>query len=677
MDMPVKDDCMELIKYLHDTNVITYPVIENRVNRAINTGDCAPLYKFLDAHPFFLALADRNRRAAEHRKLNYPFDFPDGDDIREYLSGPLKLGYVNQFDDLFGIDWDILSMPTINAGRVKSGKSILVKYLLCQILRKPRNFNVLIPDLKKEYRNLLPHCRYLRVLKKERININPFEVPPWRHPLEHIFAVSRVFVSENYLIGTSMNELIGVLEWLYKERGVFEGSKNYPNVLDVYNAISARLRNSKWGRYIDVLRWLQNRLLPYTKSETFACQYGIPFDVFRTENLVLEMDKGFTDLMYNFSTAYIAELLYSYNKEMNLIGSKLRHLFNVDEARILFNANRDASQFGESIINEIVSKSREFGIGFFLSSQESASFNQLIRSLSYLKIAFPLNDAKDIDFIQESFGLEDDQAAYLFRLPPYGRALVRYGGYEKPFILQVPYFNPKKILSDNEIEDKMADFYFVLNQESKKTKRLEPVQSIELIPPNAAALLYFLGKKPFTKVSAMTNAAGFNSPAEVYNAIKWLEKNGFIEKEPHRVSRRGRKSIFYVLTRQAHNYLGIKGLPGKGNFEHKLYQHLICEKLKNDGLHPKIEGTIRRTKKSIDVLVQAKDGHFKAYEVTLQFANVLLNVHQDFSSGVSKVIIVTRDKSGMEKAVRLVDGDSSLNQFRDRIIFSDISEFFD
>ena len=56
LDMPLKDDCMELITYLHDTKVITYPVIENRVNRAITTGNCAPLYEFLNAHPFFFLM---------------------------------------------------------------------------------------------------------------------------------------------------------------------------------------------------------------------------------------------------------------------------------------------------------------------------------------------------------------------------------------------------------------------------------------------------------------------------------------------------------------------------------------------------------------------------------------------------------------------------------------------
>jgi hypothetical protein len=644
MKVPLKDKSADLVETLHKGNMLSHPVLKGHVEYALTTNNYNPLLNYLKSYPIFLAHAKRNIAVSEYQLLENPFPHPHRDDAKEYLIGPLKFGYINLFDDMFGIDWDTLSMPVINAGRVKSGKSILAKYILCQALRRPRDFNVLIPDLKKEYRNLLSYPRHLKVLKKENIQINPFEVPYWRHPMDHIFAVARVFVSENYLVGTSMNELINVLEWLYVQKGVFANSRNFPTVIDVYKVISARLRDKYWGRYTDVFRWLQNRLLPYTKSEAFICQHGIPFDVLRTENLVLEMDKGFTDLMYNFTVAHLAELFYSHNKEKSLIGSKLRHLFNVDEARILFDANRDSSQFGESIINEIVSKSREFGIGFFLSSQESVSFNQLIRSLAYLKIAFPLNDAKDLQFIQESFGLNEDQTAYLFKLPPFGRAVVRYGGYENPFLLAVPYLNLKKTVSDEEVEAQMADFYAQLRDKMKVDK--EPVQihhQPETMPPNAASLLYFLGKEPFTRKSDMTSAPGFKSPTEVNKALGYLEKNGFINQESHKVSRRGRKSIFAVLTAKAYKYLKIIGIPGKGEFEHKLYQHLICKKIEKDDLEAKIEGIIKGTQKSIDVLTRSKNGNYIAYEVTLHLENLLSNIRQDIAAGVSKIVIVTRD----------------------------------
>ena len=296
MAEPAQKDPADVFEVLRTGNMLSHPGVRFHVNRALSTGDTSRLHQYLQRVPQILSVAQRNIALAEHQKAECAFrPYPTRQDAREYLSGPLKLGYVNEFDDIFGIDWDTLAMPVMNAGRVKGGKSILVKYMLCQMLRRPRKFNVLIPDLKGEYRNLLPYCRHLKVLKSEVIKINPFEVPPWRDPTEHIIAVAKVFVSENYLLGTSLNELISVLMWLYNERGIFNGSTKYPTVVDVYKAISAKLTKSKGYRYVDVLRWLQNRLFPYTVSDTYKCRRGIPFDVLRTKNLILEMDKGFTD----------------------------------------------------------------------------------------------------------------------------------------------------------------------------------------------------------------------------------------------------------------------------------------------------------------------------------------------------------------------------------------------
>ena len=276
--------------------------------------------------------------------------------------------------------------------------------------------------------------------------------------------------------------------------------------------------------------------------------------------------------------------------------------------------------------------------------------------------------------------MNDDQAEHLFNLPRHGQAVVRCGGFENPFILAVPHLNLKKIVTDQNVKDRMAEFYAALQDKMKVVKPSAHIQQRpESMPPNAASLLYFLGKHPFTRKSDMTNAAGFNSPTAVNSTLAWLEKNGFIEMESHKVSKRGRKSIFAVLTPKARSYLGIRGIPGKGDFEHKLDQHLICicEKRKKDVFEVTIEGQIEGFEKSIDILVRSKDGNYIAYEVTLHFDNLLSNIHQDISAGVSKVVIVTRDISAMEKAISMVDEDESLVQNRAKVTFCTISDFLD
>jgi hypothetical protein len=194
------------------------------------------------------------------------------------------------------------------------------------------------------------------------------------------------------------------------------------------------------------------------------------------------------------------------------------------------------------------------------------------------------------------------------------------------------------------------------------------------IPLDSASVLYFIGKNPFLNKTELTNTPGFKSPAEVGKALGWLEKSGFVNREQYRVSRRGRKSVFAVLTPKAYKYLGKTGIPGKGKFEHSLNQFLICRKLEKDGLQAKIEGRISGFDKAMDVLARSKDGEYFAYEVTLHFSNLMVNIRQDLESGVSKIFIVTRDRTGMEQAKKIVHANP---EFGDNIEFMTIDEFFD
>jgi Helicase HerA, central domain len=667
---------MELIKTLHEGHMLSHSGIKALVNRALTTGDFTKLYDYLKKYPMILRQAEFNIQQAEYRELDNPLPIVDRDDASEHLSGPLKFGYVNKHDDMFSIDFDELSLPVIILGRVGGGKSHLNKYCLIQIFSRPRDFNVIIPDLKKEYRNLLSETENIKVLTSNHIRLNPLQVPEWMPINHYILHFAKIFTRENWLITTSENVLISALKYLYKARGIYDGSRNWPTFRDLFNVIVKLQQSKKSFRYQDVLRWIENRLTPYIESDAFHNRCGIPDRIWRDENVILELDEGFSDNMYCFIVSYLAGLRYLYNKKKGLTGSELRTLFNIDEGRILFNANRSVRDFGESYITEIITKTREFGIGFIISSQETASFNQTIRSISYLKIAFPLTDGADIEFIQDSFGLTDDQANYLFKLPRYGQAIVRYGGYENPFILGVPKFRLKNPVTDMEIDERMAGFYDELRQTIKDESASKPSYEINSIPPAALSLLHYLSKEPFTKISDMTNAPGFKSNTEVAKALSWLEKDRLAIREMYKVSKRGRKAHFAVLTQKAYGQFGFKPIPGKGEFEHKLYQHLICQKLKKDGYDAKIEGRIKNSSKSIDVLAETNNAGFIAYEVTLSFDNIIDNIQDDLSAGSSRVVIVARDKSDLRKAENKIKSNPSMTTVPDNLDFCTISDFY-
>ena len=469
----------KLIKLLDEGSMLSNPAVKHLVQEAIATGGERQLRDYLEAFPDILSVAERNINLKSFHALKNPFSYPSRIDSRNSLSGQLQFGYINPFDDKFGIDPNELCLPVIVAGRVGAGKSALNKYLLCQIFRRKRNFNVIIPDLKLEYRHLLSVTKNLTIIKNNLLKLNPLQVPNWMTPHEYVFFFAKLFVSENYLAATSQNFLISALDYLYKERGIFDGSTNWPTLHDLYRVILKRQSSQQSFKYREILLWIQNRLDPYIFSGNFDRRIGIPLEVWKDENVVLELDEGFIDEMYSFLVSYLVGLRYSYNKRKGLTGNRLKTLFMVDEGRILFNAEREFSVYGESFITEIITKIREFGLGIYVSSQETSSFNQTLRSISYLKICFPLTDGADLKFVGESFGLNREQKEYLFRMPRFGQAIVRYGGYPDPFLLAVPHFKIRRQVSEDEVDQKMASFYADI---SKPDKPASVVIEKEAIP---------------------------------------------------------------------------------------------------------------------------------------------------------------------------------------------------
>lgn len=674
---------MDVVEQLRKGKMLDHPGVAVHVRRALATNDYGPLMKFLESHPAIKAKAQNRISNEEFENALSPFrPYPSLKDVTEYLSGPLKLGYVNAVKLMFGILWNILCLPILIAGRTGSGKSSLIKSIIHQIITALPPFNVLIPDLKKEYRHLCTPGTNLKVLMQNRIMINPLQVPDWCSRIEdYIVAFSKCFVSENYLVGTSENLLIDLVDSLYRSRGIYAGSRNYPMLKDLYDLVTRSLSKTKSFRWTDVLLWLQNRLRPYLLSDSFNCQIGIPFETFQTENLVLEMDTGFTDRMYNFTIATIANQLYMHNKAKD-IGGTIKHWWVIDEARILFNAHRDVSAFGESILTEILTKSRAYGISFLLASHEAGSFNSVMRSLSYLKIAFPLNDSSDLDFIKASFGLSEEQTQALFELPPYGTAVVRYGGYKNPFLMEVPFFEIKQKISDDELKNRMASFYSDLDRHIKKAvmpTRAEIKTEADTetnMPASSAALLFFLGKYPFTTVRGLAEVAGFKSPSQISKALEWLIQNEFIRIEKHRTSKT-KMSMYPVLMEKALAYLNIDNVPGKGSFEHALYQHLVFEKITKNGYTAKIEGRMKCSNKLIDVLAVPPDRKLVvAFEITLSFSNLRNNIVLDFNAGASEVVIVCRTKEGMSKAKGIIAGAGFPEHINQQIRCETIDAYF-
>lgn len=153
---------------------------------------------------------------------------------------------------------------------------------------------------------------------------------------------------------------------------------------------------------------IENRLQAILESGVFDCQQGITTDIFQEQDLVIELD-GLQDMVANYIIAFITRSLYLKNIKQGLIDASLRHLILIEEARTLLQAQRDISTFGESAFNQDLTRIRAAGIGTVITTQEPRSISPTVRSLAFTKIAFPLNDGADLDFVQKGWGLSKEQ----------------------------------------------------------------------------------------------------------------------------------------------------------------------------------------------------------------------------------------------------------------------------
>ena len=530
-----------------------------------------------------------------------------------------------------------------------------------------RQFNLLVFDpQKKEYRSLIRKLHSLKIITPNQLKINPLLVHPFHDIQRHVILVAEILVSEAYLGGTSRNVIIHLLFSLYKKY-------DQPTMLSLLLEIK-KLKKYKSNTYRmnDLYLLLENRIEAFIESGIFSCQHGIPLEMYQKYDLVFELD-GLQDMVKNFIVAFIVRSLYLANVARGKTDARLRHLIIIDEARTLLQANRDLSTFGESAINEDSSRVRATGIGGVYCTQEPRSVSPTIRSLAFTKIAFPLNDGADLDFVQEGWGLDKDQRDYIFKLPAHGQAVVRYGGYPKPFILAVPALEDELPVPDEELAQAMGPFWADLEQLVNAETPSADTSVHDSIPALAAGLLHHFGVNPFRSLMEIYDLPDFNQKT-VNKAIDWLVNNGYLRQEGYKTG--GRKPAqYFVLLQKALDYLGISSIPGKGGFEHKLYQHLVWQWLKDQGITANLEGRTRKNSQNlIDVLAGTAKQGYVAYEITLTMDNMAENILNDLASGVSEVVVVT--KAGETKKARsLAVKDPMLAMRLENVSFKSICDF--
>ena len=677
---------IKTIQYLSQSGLSEHPIIGSLLNTAVRTRNFQELNRYLNKNQKLLhgvTLMNVCQQQAMQRMPFYPP--PSGEELKKLL-GPIRVGIVNIINGIlvfFCIHPNILTMHGSVTGRIGTGKSWLMAYILEQLIIQSSNFgfNVVIPDVKLFYRRLLGKIPGLKIITFDKLVLNPLEVPAWMDPRDFVNLFSKKFAADNIMGTTSIRLLSTGLEMLFREKGIFQGSQNYPKISELSRKLVQLQGDKTYGpRFRDTFDTVIGRLAPYVfLAKNFGVRKGISHEVFTSENVVLELPLNkVPEEVHNFIVSWIASLTYAKNITCGLRGNDLRTLYEIDEARTLVNASRErgALEFIEPGINEIITKGREFGLGLLLCSQETRSFSQVFRSNSLLKITFPLTDGEDISAIRNSFALNGEQTEYLFKLPPQRVAICRYGMFERPFLLVVPELTGLNLVPDDKmVEEEMADFY---RRILPKKEEEEVVIQEQFVPKSnysepqvdAIIMLNHLVKHPFLNYGELIKELRL-TPARGDKARTWMVNFGFVKIQSITL-RPGKPGEYFELTEEAYKNFGGRTPVGKGSLEHKCFCHAIGTFLEAQEFGVRLEGMVKESQKAFDVLAWKKGEGMSGYEVTLHFQNLIQNLREDLRTTVQKVVVVCRNKDELQKAQWIVKNE--LGQL-DRVDFKTIFEF--
>ncbi len=211
-----------------------------------------------------------------------------------------------------------------------------------------------------------------------------------------------------------------------------------------------------------------------------------------------------------------------------------------------------------------------------------------------------------------------------------------------------------------------------LPEESKKPKGWIHIRDIH------KKLLASVGHNPFYSISEHTESIGNTSPWAINKTAEELIKLGFLE-EPlsYSLGRRGNPRRFWRISSRGADHIGMDYQkckpPGKGKFEHCLYQHIVLASLKKQGRSGLIEHFYNG--KAIDVAEFRPNGVVWGFEIELRKTeHIFINLKDDWRAGCERVYIVTRNKTEQKRMMDYVYANLQAT-LMDKVSFKTIAEF--
>jgi hypothetical protein len=536
--------------------------------------------------------------------------------FEQNLEGEILLGHTDDGKPV-GLNRQDLVRHTFISGQSGFGKSNLLKLMFLQA--KEKGIHVVHIDRKGDLEHAVREgvdSIYWPDIKTNFLcppdsDVNIYE---YRNDFVKAFAELMQF----YQRGMSVF-LLGV-DFLYREFEVYDrwpqwdwNTMQFPTVLDLLavfksNDFGKRVKGQGKESLLSIIDKLESLCIEL--QPIVSCQRG--FDVSRLykENRAINyMLDGLSVEYQNFFI--VAEILrYAHYFKTHGPRNDLNMLFVFDETKgILGKANEKMF-----IVKDLVSKIREWGIGLICADQIPSEISQFFFSNIGTLIMFRHSDGFDLQRLQYSSGLTNDQRLANYSLNP-GQAIIRTMRFKDLHKFTVPFTEVEKFIPREEVAILMAPRLEELNQDVIALREASAEQSAiasgqedrrqdkKPSPPPIDQIVHKL--EPEEREFLECLAKDFNRPSsEVYKELGFGESKGYRIKQrlvakryicqlATNLGKGGKKATLLVPNPIAYEALGIS-LPsaGRGKALHKHLQQDLAAQAARQGYAARIEECI-------------------------------------------------------------------------------------
>jgi predicted transcriptional regulator len=372
---------------------------------------------------------------------------------------------------------------------------------------------------------------------------------------------------------------------------------------------------------------------------------------------VVGLDSG-DDTSHELFVSWYAQWQFVYRKARAIRPNRAEIIVVLDECGYLI---KPRAEF-ESALDELIKVIPEFGISLALGSQVSLSATALANT-GY-KIAMKNGHSKIFQHFSEAMGLTRDQFLYSERTISVGDAAVQVPFHGEPLLTallpleeEIPpatkeemETSTKKLLGEireyTEEIHTLPELHLQTQVDMFATEDRIPCDNSFLMPRALDALSHITSNQAMP-VTQLYKSAKLS--AEQGDKVKqYLEQNDLVVAESCKIYQgRGRQPVILQPTRKGIEYLKkhrhvtkVVTLSGRGNFEHKLYQHLIARHYKKQGF------LIRKEYKDCDIAIEhpQKTGWFAIEVANGNSRNLDQRITRNTKAGAEKTVIVASNK---------------------------------